>query len=327
MAERTSITQVVQVGVETTPGTAVAANKFLPSVMINTGIDGNFTEQRGSSFKYLINEIPGKEWARGALTGQPTYDELTYLLASIVSFQAPSVVGVTGQSWALVPSSSAEDPIKTYTIEQGSAVRAQKFNYGQLTELTLSGNRETISMTGSLIGRGFTDGVTLTATPTAVAAIPILPKHIDVFADPTSANLGATKLGRVLSWELSLKNRFNPLWVVDSSQSSYVATVEQAVDATFKMKLEADAAGMAFLTNARTPTKSFVRLKATSDQLAGTAIPYSLAWDMCLQVKTFPNEIADQDGVYAVEWEFAFIHDPTWGKAHTVTLVNKTATL
>src|SRR5438045_3729478 len=168
MVERTSITQVLQLGLETTPGTSVAASKFLPSVMVNTGLDGNFTEQRGSGNKFPINYIPGKEWAVGSMSGNPTYDELAYLLSAIIVKVSPTTVATTGRLWTMNGSSTAEDTVATYTIEQGSAARAQKFTFGQLTSLTLSGTREEISMSGDIIGKGFTDGITLTATPTAI---------------------------------------------------------------------------------------------------------------------------------------------------------------
>lgn len=328
MAERTTITQVVQLGVETTPGTAVAANKFLPSIMVQSGLDGAFTEQRGSGNKFAINQIPGKEWASGAISGNPTYDELTYLLASILNFSTPTTVDTSGKTWTLGITSTSEDTVKTYTVEQGSSNRAQKFAGGQVTELTISGTRDAITLSGSMIGKAFTDGITLTVTPTAIAQIPILPKHIDIYMDDTSAALGGVKMTRALSWEISLKNRFAPLWVVDSAQSSYVASIEQAIDATFKAKFEADAQGMGLLTTARTGAKKFVRVKATSDQLAGSSTAFfSLLWDMCCEVKTFPKTISDQDGVYAVEWEMAMVHDTTWTKALTVALTNKTAAL
>jgi hypothetical protein len=328
MAERTTITQVLQLGVETTPGTSVAANKFLPSVMINTGIDGNFTEQRGSGNKFPINWIPGKEWARGSLSGYPTYDELTYLMSSVMSYATPATVDTSGRTWTHTIAGLAEDTVKTYTVEQGSALRAQKFTGGQITEITLTGTRESIDMSGSLIGKAFTDGITLTATPTAVPQIPILPKHVSIYMDDTSAGLGTTKMTRALSWEISVKNRFAPLWVVDAAQTSYVASIEQAVDASCKFKFEADTQGMGLLTTARAGSKKFIRVEAVSDQLAGAASAfYKMTWDICGQVKTFPNEISDQDGVYAVEWEMGMVYDATWTKATTLAIINKTTAL
>src|SRR5436190_6614364 len=322
MVERTSITQVVQLGSETTPGTSVAANKFLPSIMINTGLAGKFTEQRGSGNKFVINQIPGKEWAVGKLTGNPTYDEITYILSSIIAKVTPATVASTGRTWTMATSSTSEDTVATYTIEQGSAARAQKFTFGQFTAFTLSGTREAVTHAGDLTGKGFTDGITLTASPTAIPQIPILPKHVDIYMDDTSVGLGTTKMTRALSWEIKLGNRFGPLWVVDSAQTSFVASIEQPIDATFKAKFEADAQGMGLLTTARAGAKKFVRVKATSDQTVGAATFYSLQWDMCCEVMAFPKSIDDQDGVYAVEWEMGMIHDATWGKAQNVVLTN-----
>jgi hypothetical protein len=328
MAERTTVTQIVQIGVETTPGTSVAATKFLPSLMIETGIDGAFTEQRGSGFKVPVNWIPGKEWAGGTLAASaPTYDELTYLFASILNSVTPTTVATTGRLWTMTISANSEDTVKTFTIEQGSANRAQKFSFGQMTEITMTGNRDKVDVAGSFQGQAFTDGITLSAGTTAVPQIPILPKHVDVWMDDTSVNLGTTKMTRVLNWEWGLKNRFMPLWVVNSANPSYVASMEAPIDAGFKVKMEADAQGMGLLTTARAGAKKFVRLKATSDQTVGAATFYSLQIDMCCQVKTLPKTIADDAGVYAVEWDMGLVYDATWAKFIQVLLTNTLASL
>lgn len=329
MAERTSITQVTQVGVESTPGTAVAANRSLPSVMLEIGLAGGLTEQRGNGYKFPVNYIPGKEHTTGSISGQPTYDEMLYLLTTIVNYAAGVVQGATpAYVWTLTPSSTAEDTaLKTLTVEMGSAVRASKFARGQLTEYTLSGSRETVGHSGSMIGQLMTDGITLTASPTAVPQIPIVPKHVNVYVDSTSAGLGTTKMLRLLNWEFGIRNRFAPLWVVDSSQTSYATSIETAIDASVKLKMMADAQGMALLADARSVAKKFIRIEAISDILAGTAFPHKLTIDMCAEVKTYPSAINDQDGVYAIEWELGLVHDSTWGKAFTVALTNTRSAL
>lgn len=329
MAERTSITQVVQVGIETTPGTAVAANRFLPSVMVEMGMEGGLTEQRGSGNKFPVNYIPGKENSTAKISGNPTYDELLYLAVANLNYAAGVQNGATtAYTWTLSPSSIAEDnALKTLTIEMGSALRAHKIANGRVTELVLSGTRDSIDLSGTAMGGLFTDGITLTATPTAVPQIPVVPKHISVYMDDTSAGLGTTKLLRVLSWEWGVRNRFAPLWVVDAAQTSYAAAIEQAIDASVKIKVMADAQGMGLLTAARIAQKKFIRIEAVSDQNAGTAFPYKMTLDCCAEVKTLPGSIADQDGVYAIEWELGMVHDVTWGKALDFKLVNTRATL
>src|SRR5215207_3204432 len=121
MPERTSITPVTQVGVEVTPGTAVAANRSLPSVMLEVGLEGGLTEQRGNGYKFPVNYIPGKEHTTGKVSGQPTYDELLYLATTCVNYLAGVVQGATtAYKWTLTPSSTAEDTaLKTLTVEMG----------------------------------------------------------------------------------------------------------------------------------------------------------------------------------------------------------------
>lgn len=328
MAERTSITQVVQVGVESTPGTAVAANRKLPSLQLGTSIEGDFTKTQAAGLKFPSIFSPGKEWSSAKFTAQPTYDELVYLLSSLVAYAAPTQQSsTTAYLWTHTPASAAEDTVKTFTVEQGSSVRAHKFAHGIVTELTLSGDRSKVELSGTFLGQQVTDGITLASSPTVVAQVPILPKEFDVYVDTASGSLGGTKLDRVLSWELSLKNRFSPLWTVDSAKSSWATVVETAVDATLKLRVAADSNGMGLLTPMRAGATRFARLKATSAALAGTAIPYSMTFDMAGQIGTAPGEIGDTDGVYAIDWTFNAVHDATWAKALTFAVINKLTAL
>ena len=53
---------------------------------------------------------------------------------------------------------------------------------------------------------------------------------------------------------------------------------------------------------------------------------YRLAWDFA--VKTLePGEKSDEDGVYAIQPTLQVVHDPTWGKASQVVVVNTVAAL
>lgn len=332
MAERTSVTQVVQLGVETTPGTSVAANRFLPSVMVNMGPDASFTEVRASGNKFPGKEVLGKEWSTVKMPNQAmTYDEVVYFLSSLMGYAAPAVQGgatpTTAYLWTHNVSSTAEDTVKSFTIEQGSAVRAHKATYCQATGMTLSGDRDKVDVGCDMIARSISDGVTLTAAPTAVAQVPMLAKDTSIYIDDTSGGLGTTKLTRDLSWEVSLNNKVGPLWVVDKAQTSFVALVEQPVDATFKVMVEADAQGMGLLTAMRAGTRKFIRLDITSDELAGTGFPYYLRLDMACEIAEKPSEFTDRDGVYAIEYTFKTVHDATWGRAVTASVMNKLAAL
>lgn len=329
MAERTSVTQVVQFGVESTKGTAVAANRAMRSLQLETSIDGTFTEVLPGGYKFPVAHAPGKEWVSASFKADTiSYDEIHMLLSSLLSYTAPTQQGgTTAYSWPHTPDTDAEDTVKTFTVEQGSSVRAHKFAHGQVTDMTIKGDRDKVEVSGSMIGTRLSDGITLTASPTVLNIQPILAKEVAVYMDPASGDIGTTKLTRVLSWELAVKNRFSPLWVVDSAETSWVAAVETPVQAELKLKVQADSTAMALLTSMRAGTKQFVRVKATSATEAGTAYPYSATFDVCGVVNAPPGKFEDADGVYAIEWTFGAVHDETWAKALTATIINARSAL
>lgn len=325
MAERTSVTQVCQFGTETTKGTSVAANKLLPSVALNFGVQASFTEVRASGNKFPTLEVLGKEWVNIKAPAQPTtFDEITHFLTSLLAYAASVQQGATtAYLWTLAPSSTVEDTVKSFTIEQGSSYRAHKATYCQAVGMQLSGDRDKIDFSADFVGQALTDGITLTASPTSLPQAPLLAKDATVYLDTTSGGLGTTKLSRVLSWELALKNKVGPLWIVDKATTSFVALVEMPIDATFKVMVEADANGMTHLTNMRAGSRRFIRLDVTSDTLAGTAFPYYAKFDFAGEVAEQPSEFSDKDGVYAIEYTYKLVHDATWGKALTVGVMNK----
>lgn len=322
MAERASILQAVQLGVEVTPGTPVAANRKLLATSIEPGIQATVNQFRPAGGKFMTVAALGKEWVEADIAGAGVYTDPVYLLASVMNYAAPAQQGATtAYKWTFSPAQAAEDTIKTYTVEFGGAVRAARFAYGLVTEFGMEFDRENIGITGAMIGKALEDGVTLTATPTEIALTPILPKHVDIFVDTTAAGLGTTKLLRVLSGSFSIGNRYNPVWPLNSALSGFAAHVEVEPELTFEMMVEADAAGMALLTALRDGSKRFIRLKATSDQLAGVGFPYVFQIDFCGSIVE-PQEFSDEDGVYAIGFQFRGTYDATWAKAFQVEITN-----
>jgi hypothetical protein len=328
MPERSALTQGVQVGVETTPGTGVAANKSLSTIGIEPSVSVDMQVFRPMGQKYAGVVTPGKEWVEADIEGRGSYTELVYLLSSILTTTTPTTVETSGRLWTFTPASKAEDTVKTLTVEQGGSVRAHKFTYGLCTELSLSFDRDGVEIGGAMIGQALQDNIVLTSSPTAIEERIILPTEVDVFIDPTSGALGTTKLLRVLSAEWSLGDRFNPLWVLNSAQNSFVAHVEAEPSAQVTLTLEADAQAMALLTTMRAGATQFIRIKATAPApFAGaTAAPYFLQLDQAVKVSEV-GDFSDEDGVYAIELTFDMVHDATWGKALQVAVQNKVTAL
>lgn len=330
MPERTTVSQHVQIGVETTEQTAVPANKQLQALSLDLTpmIETNAFRPTGTKMDTLV--VPGKDWTKVGLSGVATYDEIIYPLASaLIDPGAPTVVQTTGKSYTFSPSAITEDAVKTYTIEQGSATRAQKAAGGIVTDFGIKWDRNanSIDLSGSGMAGQFTDGITLTASPTSIPLVPILPKDVSVYADATAAALGTTKLLRPLSADFALGGRFGPLWVLNAALASYAAHVELAPKATVKIMLEADAAGMGYLVNARAGSSIFLRVEAVSPNLIGAGpATYKATFDFALKVESV-DSLADANGVYAVGYTLRLVYDATWGKYLNFVVINGTAAL
>jgi hypothetical protein len=323
MAERASIFQGVQIGVETTPGVPVAANKKLQSISIEPGIKADVKTFRPMGNKFATLAALGKELVEAKISGQPTYDELTYLFASLVSYALPSGSGME-KTWTFAPASNNPDTVKTYTVEQGSSVRAHKFSNGIITGLTLSFGREEISLDGTMIGAALQDGITMTASPTSIPLVPVLPMQVTVYLADTAAGLdSAAALARALSVEWSLTDRFGPLFVLNGS-TGFVTTLEKEPKLVCKLKAEADSEGMGLLTQLRSGNSKFLRIKAIGPVI--DTDPYQLTIDTACKV-TNVSEFSDEDGIFAIEWELTGVHDADWNKAASITLVNTLASL
>lgn len=327
MADRAVVNQAVQWAVETTPGTAVPASKTVRSVDVDIQIAGTNELYRPTGHKYPSLDIPNMEWTTWSVTGKPTYTEIIYLLAAHLGASTDTTVGTTGHKRVFTIADTATVSRKTLTIEKGSDVRAESITFALLHDLSFTFSRKNgISLTGAGIGQLFTDGVTMTATPSDVSLIPITGKQIDYFLDTTAANLGTTKLLRAFSVEFGITGVYGPIWPIDSANTSFADTVDLAPTTDVKITLEADAAGMAFLSQFRSGDTVYGRAAAGGPVFeAGTpAIAYSFEHDHALGIKAITNMGADDDGVSVVTIECEMVADTTLGYASQVVVINDT---
>jgi hypothetical protein len=326
MPERATIGQTQQLGLETTEGTAVAAGKQLQSLSfaLSPVIETSRFKGMGAKFDALVT--PGKDSSAADISGQATYDEIVYLLCSALKKVTPTVSGTTGQLWTIEPSNITEDTVATYTVEQGSSVRAQKAAGVVVTDFSITFNRDSVEIGGTAMGQLFQDGITLTATPTALPLVPILPAQVSVYLDPTGAALGTTKLLRVLEVEIGFGSRFGPLWPLNASLASYAAHIETEPDATLRLLMEADAAGMAQLPTLRAGSTSFIRVEAVGGVIGAGPATYKATFDVPVKWEAL-NSLDDQDGVYGAEWGGRIVQDATLGKNISAKIINATTAL
>ena len=326
MTERSSLLQTVQIGVESTSGTAVAANKQLQATNIMPAIKANTRQFRPSGGKFATLSALGKEWVEAPLSGVLSYTDWVYLAASGIQYTAPAKQAATAAYlWANTMAQSAADTVKTYTVEVGGSVRAHEFSYGLVRNLGYTITRDEATVKGSMIGQRIADGITMTGSPTAIALKPVLPDDISVYMDGASGDLGTTKLLRVLSIDFETGDRFGTVWSIDSAQTSFAAHVDIEPSAKLKLLVAADSVGMGLLDTMRAGDKKFIRVEAVGEDIEDT---YDYKWthDFC-GVVSEPSEFKDEEGIYAIEWTFTATYDSTWGKAFSFSTINELTAL
>ncbi len=339
MAERSFITQVVQVGMEdvSTPGTLVVATRRMQTLDVALKIMPKVEGFRPQGFKFDTVEATNQEWTEGTLKIGPTYTELIYPFSSVINNPAmgqpvtimDGLTDTTGRRWVFESSSSDPDTPLTMTIEQGSSVRAQRAGNFIVSDYSQKWSREKIEMSGKALASLFVDNHALTGGTTTLPLVPIIGEQCDVYLDATYGGLGTTKLGRFFSGDLQIASRFGAFWVCDSSLPSFAGTVETEPKHTIKVIVEADASGMStLLPLLRNNNTMFLRVKFTGPNIytGGVTVNYGLQQDFAVKV-TGGGEFTNQQGIYGVEFDFTVVHDSGWGKALHWELVNKLTAL
>jgi hypothetical protein len=318
--ENSSMYQQTQLGLEITPGTTVAATKRLTSISITPSIMPEVNTYRPNGYKFTTIASLSKEWSEYSIEGPITYNEIIYLLNSLIKKVTPTGAGANKTS-VFAPNSNGSDVRQTYTIENGSAERARQTAYGLVTGLDLNFDRNEVKCSGTIMGKAISDNVALTSllSSAEIPVMPVLPTQgIIKLADTQAGLAGATPLARAFKATWSLNSLSGPVWPINST-TTYAALVDTAPTAEGTLMAAVDAEGMALLTNLRAGSTKFLRIAYTGETL-GTG-NYSLQIDTAIKVKDV-KQFSDMEGVYAVEWGWDMVHDSTWGKATEITVVN-----
>jgi len=262
---RASVNASLQFGIETTPGTAVPANKRLDDLALVFGIKGTFKDTRGTGRKYPSVQQLNTEWSEASITGAMDFNTMAYVLSSALGIATPASHGASSvaKDWVFDAITSGSRQPQTFSVEQGeAATRAQKFAYGLINTFGYKVTRQDASITGSMLAQQVSDGITMTASPTAVPLLPMTGQEFNLYLDPTSANLGQTQLLNFLSCDFSMGNIYGPFWPLNRANASFASHVDLAPSATVKIMAEADAVGMSLLTGMRAGTTQYLRLQA-----------------------------------------------------------------
>jgi len=320
-----------QLGVETTKGTATAANKKLLGLTITPSPETETSQFRPNGFTVPTVSQLVTEATTADIEGPIDFRTLPYLYSSMFGAVTPTEVDEDAAyewQWDFVGKGEL-NPL-SYTVEVGAAGsgNASRFTHGVVDSLSfdISKNGEN-TFSGSMVGQQFTTATTLTASPTEIDIMPVNGVMWDAYVDSTSIGLGTTKLQELYSASLGFDGLFERAYTIDSTKPSFSSLITAAEpDLSWTATVGVDSTLNGYLTAARSGGKRFVRLKAVGATIPDSTETFSLQIDMCVVVTGF-GSLGESDGLYAADVDFALAYDPTWGKAMQITVVNDIAAL
>lgn len=330
MADRFLVSEVQQIGIESSPGSAAVPTVQLNGLNFEIDTDLEVDEFGPSGMLPMTIVAPRQEWSSGSISGYPTYQEIAYVLSNALGAATVSTPsGATDtRRWLWEPDESTPWTPKTFTLRRGvSGGTAEEANYLLLSGLGLTFSRTAApEISGDLFARRLDYAATLAATGVSSHELtPILPSQGDIYNDSSSGSLGTTKLLRDFEFSWSIADLFDMIWPINSALPSFAAHSVQKPTIEAMLSLGNDAAGTGFVTHMRAGSTTWVRCRYTGPEIE-SGFNYRLTIDLPLKVFSAPSR-ADENGLSTLEWTFRNVYDPTWGKWLSIELLTDFAAL
>lgn len=174
---------ILQIGVETSPGSGGFPNKVAPNLMLTMGQDGDPGEvYMGSNEKYPNDVSTGREWGTSTFDMPLCFDESWLVFGSCLNYAAPTGAGAA-KTWSGKPRLSGADPYKTYVVEQGPPTAPERFRYLHFNGFTWKVSETTSRLSGPVRSKA---GLPMTAIVTEVLSAPVTAGGSGYTATPTA---------------------------------------------------------------------------------------------------------------------------------------------
>jgi hypothetical protein len=328
-----AVSVLSQLGVESSPGVGVAANRrsdtftiSKPHPMLN--VEGRTPQGHNvESMQQLTID-----YTEADISGWVSYTGDAYLLSSVFSKPTPSSIGVaSSKKWVFDPAGIGVDTPQTYTLENGNAIRAGKVTHFVVTDYGWKWERtKAPSLSGKGLAQQWVDGITLTASPTLISPTPLMAGDPNFYFDTTSAGLGGTQFTNVYAAEFNIKGKYVPRWPGDRSLLSFPGVVQVKYVAELKVKMAYDVSFATWLADMRAAGQ--VANKYARVMFQGAIMPGESSFNYLYQLDLSSKAVdvaalEDSAGIYAYELTYRASYDATWGHLLQLTLQNQLASL
>ena len=150
----------------TTTGVRAVGNPATPSIRlrhsrIQPQPAPEFMDHRPAGEKLINHQIVLKESSEGPIEGIPTYDEMGWLLQSLIARPNSSVLASGANRHVFAMDNRIRDGISSYTAEYGDpSSRTHRVNAMIVNALNMNFRQDGIDLGGSIIAQLLQDGVT-----------------------------------------------------------------------------------------------------------------------------------------------------------------------
>ena len=333
--------QKVQIGKESTAGTAVAASALWCGQGAMIQDDRNIVKPRSFDGMAVPGErnytsVLGASWAMAST--EATFEQLDYVLSGGLVDQISGTAdgaGSSGYVRTYAPhgaSNTALNTIKTFTIEAGDNQQAEEMEYSFVTDFKLEQVLgEAMMVSGNWMGRqaqpvSFTGSI---AQPT----VEVINKPVALWIDDSGGSIGSTAISSTIyKWSLDVVTG----WVADPPRDNnlYFDTIRYsraAYSAKLNVTFAHNATSVAEKADFRSNAARLFRLQSTGSAYgtAGSGTLFSgtkgFRLDAAGSYDAF-SALGEQDGASIYEMTLDITYVPADALAFQIRLANEVAT-
>lgn len=294
------------------------------------GLKPTTKQFRGTGRQYPSASAILTEMSAGKFSGPGDFAQLVYPLSSLwgaatTALHSPSL---TAYDWKWTPPliGSYAAAAKTFTLQMGDTTDAEQYTYLAATGFSYTINRkQEVTLSGDVMSQTFTDGVTLTASPTEVEQLPMAGAQFNIYLDTTSAGIGATQLTDVLKFEYKASDYYDGYWPINRTNASFTSLLDKEKKHEVTLTVQANATGIGLKSAyLEVGARCYIRVQGTGAVIDGAhSVNAGMTHDMACFV-TNMAEFGPEEDVYAVQYTLQVAEDSAWGSgtAQIMTLTN-----
>ena len=313
----------VQLGHETvTWGTSAAGTSKLGLIsdcVIEPDVEIEVLKDIRGSLAPGFVAVTNKNFGQATLSGVPSYDDLPYMLDSLLNLATPGASTTYTRDY--VGQLLAAPTRRSYTLFKGSTGKVQKITGAIVDELTIKiESNKPWQFTAKFLGKAAADGAL--ASLSDRSQTPIHANQTTFTLDAVGGTMGATAVTSLwFSCELNIKSGMSLVSKIGSLSAA--AYVDGVAEATLKFKADVDGATAGYLTSILTNTvlQEQIRIKAT------TGATQIAQFDFAGFFSNAPKLNTEQDGVSTLEFEMNAIYNATLGNWMKASVTNSIATM